>query len=106
MEVKPQGVSKGRAAERSIAMTQEESRFILCIGNDKSDEEMFSSIFAHHHKNDSVFACTVGQKPSKAPYYVNDTSDVLQLLEKMGGDGQGEDQPQKAPPTKEVKFYI
>lgn len=105
VEVKPQGVSKGRAAERSIAMTKDKSRFILCIGNDKSDEEMFSSIFAHHHENDSVFACTVGQKPSKAPYYVNDTSDVLQLLEKMVGDGQ-DDQPQKAPPTKEVKFYI
>ncbi len=27
-----------------------------------------------------VFACTVGQKPSRAPFYVNDTADVASLL--------------------------
>ena len=30
-----------------------------------------------------VFACTVGQKPSKAPYYVNDTEDVLFTLQRL-----------------------
>ena len=31
-----------------------------------------------------VFACTVGQKPSKAPYYVNDPEDVLFTLARLG----------------------
>jgi hypothetical protein len=30
-----------------------------------------------------VFACTVGQKPSKAPFYLNDTSEVAQLLARL-----------------------
>ena len=30
-----------------------------------------------------VFACTVGQKPSKAPYYVNDPEDVLFTLQRL-----------------------
>ncbi len=30
-----------------------------------------------------VFACTVGQKPSKAPYYVNDPAEVQATLSKI-----------------------
>ena len=30
-----------------------------------------------------VFACTVGQKPSKAPFYFNDTADVASLLARL-----------------------
>ena len=30
-----------------------------------------------------VFACTVGQKPSKAPFYMNDTADVASLLARL-----------------------
>lgn len=40
-----------------------------------------------------VFACTVGQKPSKAPYYVKDTSEVALLLQKLAhthSHGQGQ----------------
>jgi trehalose 6-phosphate synthase/phosphatase len=32
-----------------------------------------------------VFACVVGQKPSKAKFYVNDVTEVLTLLAKMAG---------------------
>ena len=31
-----------------------------------------------------VFACTVSQKPSKAPFYVNDPAEVLSVLSKLG----------------------
>ena len=39
-----------------------------------------------------VFACTVGQKHSKAPFYVNDPADVVATLAKLaegltGGGG-------------------
>jgi len=88
VEVKPQGISKGRAAERIFGSNQ--SDFILCVGNDKSDEDMFSAmpssleaVLASETKTTTNFACTVGQKPSKAPYYVNDTTDVVSLLEKL-----------------------
>ena len=34
-----------------------------------------------------VFACTVGQKPSKAPFYLNDTSEVAHLLSRLADLG-------------------
>jgi hypothetical protein len=37
--------------------------------------------------NCQVFACVVGQRPSKAKFYVNDTNEVLELLAKMAGVG-------------------
>ena len=30
-----------------------------------------------------VFACTVGQKPSKAPFYVNDAAEVASVLARL-----------------------
>ena len=30
-----------------------------------------------------VFACTVGQKPSKAPFYVSDTAEVSSILSRL-----------------------
>ena len=79
VEVKPQGVSKGRAAERILAETPD-AGFVLCIGNDRSDEDMFYYIPVR----EGSFACTVGQKPSKAPFYVNDPADVVATLGKLG----------------------
>jgi trehalose 6-phosphate synthase/phosphatase len=35
------------------------------------------------HMPAEVFACTVGQKPSKAPFYVNDPADVVATLSKL-----------------------
>ncbi|XP_065876205.1 probable alpha,alpha-trehalose-phosphate synthase [UDP-forming] 9 [Euphorbia lathyris] len=91
VEVKPQGVTKGLVAEKILsAMIAEEKSpdFVMCIGDDRSDEDMFESISKTSSTllNSSVpeiFACTVGQKPSKATYYVDDTSDVLALLQSL-----------------------
>lgn len=62
--------------------------FVLCIGDDRSDEDMFE-IFGDAKLKDilspnpSVFACTVGQKPSKATYYLDDTTEVITMLESL-----------------------
>ncbi|KAL8088309.1 putative alpha,alpha-trehalose-phosphate synthase [UDP-forming] 7 isoform X1 [Apium graveolens] len=91
VEVKPQGVSKGLVAEKiftSMAERGEQADFVLCIGDDRSDEDMFeiigSAISAKIlSSNTSVFACTVGQKPSKAKYYLDDTSEVILMLDNL-----------------------
>lgn len=91
VEVKPQGVSKGVAAEKILSSMVESGKkadFVLCIGDDKSDEDMFEGIAGVKAQNlvsanTSVFACTVGQKPSKARYYLDDTSDVVNTLEAL-----------------------
>ncbi|KAG6518033.1 probable alpha,alpha-trehalose-phosphate synthase [UDP-forming] 9 [Zingiber officinale] len=88
VEVKPQGVSKGVAVEKLIGALTKSGKlpdFVLCIGDDRSDEDMFESIDSTTSSNQfpsvpKVFACTVGQKPSKAKYYVEDSSEVIRLL--------------------------
>ncbi|XP_022715736.1 probable alpha,alpha-trehalose-phosphate synthase [UDP-forming] 7 [Durio zibethinus] len=91
VEVKPQGVSKGVVAEKIFTTMAEGGRqadFVLCIGDDRSDEEMFE-IISSAISNDvlssstSVFACTVGQKPSKAKYYLDDPAEVVNMLEAL-----------------------
>ena len=59
--------------------------FVMCIGDDRSDEDMFESILSTVSCLSlpiapDIFACTVGQKPSKAKYYLDDTADVVRLL--------------------------
>lgn len=47
VEVKPQGVSKGGAVERILLeMSRHDAApdFILCVGDDRSDEDMFLAI--------------------------------------------------------------
>ncbi|MCO5601505.1 hypothetical protein L7F22_055626 [Adiantum nelumboides] len=84
VEVKPQGVSKGTVAEElllSLVKVGKPPEFVLCIGDDRSDEDMFESIAMAMEGFPQtplaeVFACTVGQKPSKAKYYVEDTLEI------------------------------
>ncbi|KAM0906001.1 hypothetical protein ACQ4PT_016995 [Festuca glaucescens] len=93
VEVKPQGVSKGLAVDKLIHTLINNGKapdFLMCIGNDRSDEDMFESI--NSKASSSVFttapevlACSVGQKPSKAKYYVDDTAEVIRLLKNVSG---------------------
>ncbi|GJU47194.1 probable alpha,alpha-trehalose-phosphate synthase [UDP-forming] 7 [Tanacetum coccineum] len=99
VEVKPQGVTKGLVAEKiftSMYKNERHADFVLCVGDDRSDEDMFvmigdsinAGIISH---NKSVFACTVGQKPSRAEYYLDDTVEVINLLENLGDMSGSED---------------
>ncbi|CAL0303835.1 unnamed protein product [Lupinus luteus] len=91
VEVKPQDVSKGLVAEKifsSMAEKGTQADFVLCVGDDRSDEDMFEVISSAISRNilssnASVFACTVGQKPSKAKYYLDDTSEVVNMLQSL-----------------------
>uniref|UniRef100_A0A0E0PH08 Trehalose 6-phosphate phosphatase n=1 Tax=Oryza rufipogon TaxID=4529 RepID=A0A0E0PH08_ORYRU len=64
--------------------------FVVCIGNDRSDEDTFKSIDSMTSSSafpavPEVFACSVGQKPSKAKYYVNNVGEVVRLLKNVAG---------------------
>lgn len=84
-----QGVTKGLVAERVLSAMINNGKspdFVMCIGDDRSDEDMFESISRTASSLSfcsapEIFACTVGQKPSKARYYLDDTVDVLALLQ-------------------------
>nr|AXH37640.1 trehalose-6-phosphate synthase [Moringa oleifera] len=89
VEVKLQGVTKGLVAEKVLSKMISSGNppdFVLCIGDDRSDEDMFASMSSTAYSSflpaaTEIFACTVGQKPSKAKYYLDDTVDVLTLLQ-------------------------
>jgi trehalose 6-phosphate synthase/phosphatase len=84
-----QGVTKGLVAEKvlsSMISNRKPPDFVMCIGDDRSDEDMFESISTTADSSclpvaPEIFACTVGQKPSKARYYLDDTVDVVTLLQ-------------------------
>lgn len=84
-----QGVSKGLVAERLLSTMREREMlpdFVLCIGDDRSDEDMFEVIIGAVSgpslaPTAEVFACTVGRKPSKAKYYLDDTVEIVRLME-------------------------
>lgn len=86
-----QGVTKGLVAERvldTMISSEKAPDFVMCIGDDRSDEDMFESILSRSYSSSlvtppKIFACTVGQKPSKAKYYLDDTADVLTLLQSL-----------------------
>ncbi|KAI3700095.1 hypothetical protein L2E82_44711 [Cichorium intybus] len=97
VEVKPQGVSKGLVAKRMLATMQERGMtpdFVLCIGDDRSDEDMFEVITTSVGSgnciapNAEVFACTVGNKPSKAKYYLDDTVEIARLMQGLASVSQ------------------
>ncbi|XP_011018523.1 PREDICTED: alpha,alpha-trehalose-phosphate synthase [UDP-forming] 5 [Populus euphratica] len=89
VEVKPQGVRKGLVAERLLDTMKLKGKlpdFVLCVGDDQSDEDMFEVILSARSGSSlspvaEVFACTVGRKPSKAKYYLEDTSEILRMLQ-------------------------
>lgn len=84
-------MTKGLVAERVLSTMINSNKapdFVLCIGDDRSDEDMFESISSISYSSSlasppKIFACTVGQKPSKAKYYLDDTTDVLTLLQSL-----------------------
>ncbi|KAK9090475.1 hypothetical protein Sjap_023652 [Stephania japonica] len=73
VEVKPQGLSKGMAVQKLLSTVADNGKapdFVMCIGDDRSDEDMFEDIaqFLSSPLLPAVpefFACTVGRKPSK-----------------------------------------
>uniref|UniRef100_A0A1D1YP89 alpha,alpha-trehalose-phosphate synthase (UDP-forming) n=1 Tax=Anthurium amnicola TaxID=1678845 RepID=A0A1D1YP89_9ARAE len=91
VEVKPQGVTKGLVAEKLLSTMRNKgmlSDFVLCIGDDRSDEDMFEVITSAMSGPSlspvaDVFACTVGQKPSKAKYYLEDTTEIVRMLQAL-----------------------
>lgn len=91
VEIKPQGVNKGLVAGHLLTEMKQKGMlpdFVLCIGDDRSDEDMFEVIMSARDGPllspvAEVFPCTVGQKPSKAKYYLDDTPEILRMLQAL-----------------------
>ena len=117
VEACPKGVNKGAMAERLIDIAQGGAAgqrhpgagagtsggrdahgsgpaapldFVLCIGDDSSDELMFQALhskFGTAPPDMDLFTATVGRKPSEAQAYLGDHTDVVELLKMLSSVG-------------------
>jgi len=78
LEVKSQGVNKGRAAEHWLA--EQKWDFILAAGDDYTDEEMFSAL------TNEAYSIKVGFMASKARFNVDGVRQIRLLLKRLLGD--------------------
>ncbi|KAL9434720.1 hypothetical protein AB3S75_029379 [Citrus x aurantiifolia] len=86
-----QGVNKGLVAKRLLSTMQEREMlpdFVMCVGDDRSDEDMFEVIINSMAgpsiaPGAEVFACTDGRKPSKAKYYLDGTVEIVRLMQSL-----------------------
>jgi trehalose 6-phosphate synthase/phosphatase len=109
-----QGISKGVVVDSllsSMVRTGKPPDFVLCIGDDRSDEDMFESIVCPASSSggvrlpasSEVFACTVGKKPSMAKYYLDDTVDVVKMLD---GLASAPSPPRRPGPAAAVQLRV
>jgi len=75
VEVKMAGYNKGTAAMKLTASGRND--FILAIGDDKTDEELFAAL------PDSAVTIKVGKGPTIANYNFTRQTSVIRFLEKM-----------------------
>ena len=64
--------------------------FVFGIGDDQSNEDMFAAVEALKDSDpppEHIVSCTMGQKPSKAHFYLDSPTSVLFLLERLISEG-------------------
>lgn len=72
IEVKPEGVTKGSVASELLALNPAD--FILCVGDDYTDEDMFKVL------PEEAFTMKVGLGETAARFHVSDVQEVIRLL--------------------------
>ncbi|MCA1761769.1 MAG: bifunctional alpha,alpha-trehalose-phosphate synthase (UDP-forming)/trehalose-phosphatase [Cryomorphaceae bacterium] len=75
VELKPESVNKGRAAEKWQETTNAD--FTLCLGDDTTDEDMFSAL------PENAFTVKVGPGSSHARFAVENVKAVRKLLSEL-----------------------
>jgi trehalose 6-phosphate synthase/phosphatase len=75
IEIKPAEVSKGAAAAELDAVFQ--PGFILCAGDDYTDEDMFEEL------DEAAITIKVGPGETRAKYQIGSVADMIAFLEKL-----------------------
>jgi len=78
IEVRVSGIDKGMATARVLQSKSYD--FILAIGDDRTDEDMFSRLL----QQPQAYTIKVGAGPSQARYYLSASEQVVALLNAIG----------------------
>ncbi|KAH9861869.1 hypothetical protein J1614_011622 [Plenodomus biglobosus] len=91
LEVRPRFVNKGEIAKRLVfeygTEPGEPPEFVLCLGDDFTDEDMFRSLRQSALPSDHVFSVTVGasSKQTLASWHLVEPSDVISVISLLNG---------------------
>lgn len=86
LQVRLANVNKGNMVSHVLESMEEGSEpdFVLCCGDDRTDEDMFTCLYENEKtKNANLFTTTVGVKPSEARYYLRSAHEVQQLIDQL-----------------------
>ena len=73
----PEGISKGNAAIHLL--TQNAYDYVLSIGDDRTDEDMFEALWPH----EICYTVKVGPGDTAAKFKLNSVNDVVKLLQNL-----------------------
>jgi len=82
IEVRPSNINKGETVRKALAM-HPGCNFILCLGDDRTDEDMFEALdsWCREDEDIAVFTCTVGRNTtSQARYFLRNQIEVMRLI--------------------------
>ncbi|ORY13239.1 alpha,alpha-trehalose-phosphate synthase-like protein subunit Tps2 [Clohesyomyces aquaticus] len=91
LEVRPRFVNKGEIAKRLVEgygdKPEDAPEFVLCLGDDFTDEDMFRSLRQSGLPKDNVFSVTVGasSKQTLASWHLVEPSDVISVISLLNG---------------------
>ncbi|MCB0308730.1 MAG: bifunctional alpha,alpha-trehalose-phosphate synthase (UDP-forming)/trehalose-phosphatase [Bdellovibrionales bacterium] len=78
VEIRPHGVDKGSWVRELFERNAMESSFVLCAGDDRTDEDMFEVLPS------GAWSCKIGQyADTKANYYLKSSLELVDLLEEI-----------------------
>lgn len=75
IEVKPQGINKGSASMEVVKYYEPD--FILAIGDDITDEDMFYQL------PDKAFTIKIGSEHSSAKYFIENQTEAIEFLKEL-----------------------
>ncbi|KAF3928365.1 Trehalose-phosphatase [Orbilia brochopaga] len=107
LEVRPTFVNKGEIAKKLVAEYPEDAKpdFVLCLGDDTTDEDMFRALRRSPLPAEHVFAVTIGAstKMTLANWHLLEPADVIDTVGLLIGtvpeNGEGERQTENPAPT-------
>jgi trehalose 6-phosphate synthase/phosphatase len=88
LEVRPRFVNKGEIARRLVVEYGDNPpEFVLCLGDDFTDEDMFRSLRQSKLPTDHVFSVTVGasSKQTLASWHLCEPTDVISCVSLLNG---------------------
>jgi len=90
VEARIKGITKGVIIRHILDVNKRECvNFVLCVGDDLTDEDMFTELEGDRALKEGVFTCTVNFRGSKALTYVDNQKQVLGVLQELAKISSG-----------------